>query len=180
MKTKGQRVMKKLQPRADKPSNQVDLVKVAQQVFGITDRRYRQLADEGIVPRPEKGNIDFVAATKALIEYYRKLAEADGSLSLQDERTRWTGIKADIAALELERTKGNLVDRQQAIAWLCEQISNATMSFKGLARRLAPSLAVITDEKELEEQLRKEIKSIIDRLVKNKHEKKQSRAKGAA
>ena len=53
--------------------NQVELEKISKPVFGITSRRYRQMANDEIVPAVVKGKIDFVAASKALIEYYRTL-----------------------------------------------------------------------------------------------------------
>ena len=62
-------------------ANEVELEKVAKSVFGISSRRYRQLANDEIVPPVVKGMIDFVAASKAIIAYYRKLAESQGSLS---------------------------------------------------------------------------------------------------
>ena len=76
-------------------ANEVELEKVSKSVFGITSRRYRQMANDEIVPAVVKGKIDFIAASKALIAYYRKLAEGQGSLSLTDVRTRKENARAE-------------------------------------------------------------------------------------
>ena len=74
-------------------------------------RRYRQIADEGRVPKVVKGKIlDPMATMTALACYYQKLAEGNGSLSLTDERTRLTRINADKKELELEKARGELID----------------------------------------------------------------------
>ncbi len=87
-------------------ANEVSIEKVCKQIFGITPRRYRQLATEGVVPPVVKGKIDFLEAVKALIEYYRKLAAGQGSLTLVDERARLTKIQADMKELELQKKRG--------------------------------------------------------------------------
>jgi len=90
-------------------ANEVELEKVSREVFGITSRRYRQLAKSGTVPPVTSGKIDFIMAAKALIDYYRKLAEGQGSSSLVDERTKLTKIQAEIKGLELKRLKGEVL-----------------------------------------------------------------------
>jgi len=87
-------------------------------VYGISVRRYQQLAKEGLVPSPADGLIDFVASTKALITYYQKLLQGQGSITLTDERARLTKVQADIAILEYEKTTGQLLEKDEVIsAW---------------------------------------------------------------
>ena len=83
--------------------NEIKLTEFCKEVFGKSTRRYRQLADDGMVPAVSKNKIDLVAASKALIEYYRKLSESQGSATLQDERIRLTRINADMKELELKK-----------------------------------------------------------------------------
>jgi hypothetical protein len=61
-------------------ANTVKIDKVCPNVFGISVRRYQQLAKESILPQSDNGYIDFVLATKHLISYYQKLVEGQGSI----------------------------------------------------------------------------------------------------
>ncbi|MBU1864265.1 MAG: hypothetical protein KKH94_11420 [Candidatus Omnitrophica bacterium] len=99
-------------------ANTVKLDSVCPSVYGISVRRYQQLAKEGLVPSPADGLIDFVASTKALITYYQKLLQGQGSITLTDERARLTKVQADIAILEYEKTTGQLLEKDEVIsAW---------------------------------------------------------------
>jgi phage terminase Nu1 subunit (DNA packaging protein)/DNA-directed RNA polymerase subunit RPC12/RpoP len=91
-------------------ANTVQLEKVCPGIFGISDRRYRQLAKEGIVPPVEDSRIDFIAAVKHLIAYYQKLVEGQGAITLTEERARLTKYMAEKARMELERISESVVD----------------------------------------------------------------------
>ncbi len=145
-------------------ANEVELEKVSKSVFGFTSRRYRQMATDEIVPAVLKGKIDFVAASKALIAYYRKLAEGQGSLNLTDVRTRKENARAEREELIVKKLKGELVLKDQVEKWLHGHVDEALSSFWGLPRRLGGVLATIIDEKEIEFLLRKEIKRILNDL----------------
>ncbi len=147
-------------------ANEVELEKVAKAVFGITSRRYRQLANEGIVPPVIKGAIDFVAASKGIIAYYRKLAESQGSLSLTDERTALTAIKKEQEKLKLEEMRQNLVDRGQSIQWVRQLVNEARIAMLSFPRRMAEMLAPLNDAREIEYFLRSEIYKILLELSK--------------
>lgn len=143
-------------------ANEVALEKVAKPIFGITSRRYRQMASDGIVPLVSDGKIDFVAAAKALIEYYRKLSEGQGSLNLTDVRTRKELARAEREEIIVKKLKGELVLKNQAMAWLSLLIGNAKAHFMGLPKRLAGPLAIVNDEKEIEHLIRSEVRRILE------------------
>ena len=99
-------------------ANEVNIGEVCERIYGITERRYRQLAHDGFVPAVTGGKVDFLAATKAIVSYYRKLAEGSGSLSLTDERTRLTKLQADLAEIELAKRNGDVIPYSDALtAW---------------------------------------------------------------
>lgn len=94
-------------------ANTVKIDKVCPNVFGISVRRYQQLAKESILPPPDNGYIDFVLATKHLISYYQKLVEGQGSITLTEERARLARVQADLATLEYQKAQGKLVDADE-------------------------------------------------------------------
>jgi phage terminase Nu1 subunit (DNA packaging protein) len=94
-------------------ANTVKIDKVCPNVFGISVRRYQQLAKESILPPSDNGYIDFVLATKHLISYYQKLVEGQGSITLTEERARLARVQADLATLEYQKAQGKLVDADE-------------------------------------------------------------------
>jgi len=129
------------------------------------------MAKDEIVPPVVKGEIDFLKATKAIIDYYRRLAQSQGSLSLADQRAALTEIKKEREKLKLETERGNLVSKDWAMSVLSMAISEARTAFLGLPRRIAPELAPKTDERDIEWDLREAIKGILRDLAKAKKRK---------
>lgn len=149
-------------------ANEVEIKKICKPVFGITYTRYMQLAHDEIVPLPTIGKVDIIAAAKALIEYYRQLAISHGNLSLTDEKRALTAIKKEREKLKLEQERGNLIARNVQVEWLTRCVSEAQIGFRGLPRRLAASIALKSDEREIELELRAEITRILRELAANK------------
>lgn len=118
----------------------VKLEEVCQQVFGISSRRYRQLAKAGLVPEPEGGYIDFILATKKLIEYYQKLIKGQGSLTLTEERARLVQIQASLAELEYEKALGNLLEKEEVIRVWTGMILSARARLLSIPSKVAPLL----------------------------------------
>ncbi len=122
-------------------ANEVRLEEICQKVFGISSRRYRQLAKEGMVPEIIAGKIDFVAASKALIEYYRKLSEGQGSLTLTDERKESVKVQRQLKELELLVKKRELIPRDTVLQEFLNRIAVVKAGLLSLSRSLPGKLA---------------------------------------
>jgi len=157
-------------------SNEVELLKVAQPIFGITDRRYRQMADEDIVPRVEKGKIDFVSATKALIDYYRRLSEGQGSFSLTDERTRLTRINADRKELDLKIVQGELIHVDIAMQQWGQVVMTIRSKLLAIPTKLSPLVLGCQNLPEIKETIERSIHEVMSELA-NPNLKHYARAK---
>lgn len=146
-------------------ANEVELEKVSREVFGISSRRYRQIAKEGLAPQVSSGRIDFIEAARALIEYYRKLAEGSGSMSLVEERTRLTKIQADRKEIELLKAMGELLPVREAMNAWSAVVLRMKARLQGSPRKLAPILFGCTRETEIQELLQREIDEICSELA---------------
>lgn len=138
------------------PVLMVELTKVADAVFGIGWRRYRQLATDGVTPPVVAGKIDLIEASRTLIEYYRKRAEAGGSLSLTDERTRLTRINADRKQLELEKMRGETIDTERAQQVWAAVMQNVVNKLELLPAKLPPMAYGLTIP---------EIKALVEKML---------------
>jgi hypothetical protein len=84
--------------------------------------------------------------------------------SLTETRQQHEAVKMELTKLKLEIEKGNLVHRNQAEQWLSSIIDKARSHLLGFPKRLAGPLAIMTDEKEIEQELRKEIRRVLEEM----------------
>ncbi len=145
--------------------NAVKLLAVCERVFGISTRRYRQLADDGVVPRPVDGFIDFVRAVIGLIKYYRTLAESNGDEEFNNARTRKERAVANIKEHEFDTLKGKYTETAMVINHLRLLFTNFKNSLLAWLKSLPPLLAN-KSEKEIQQILKKEIYHLLGDLSK--------------
>jgi hypothetical protein len=145
-------------------ANEIKLKTIAFPIFGITDRRYRQMADEGIVPQPHNGDIDFVLATKLYVAHLRKLTEGEGSLTLTDWRTEKTKAEAELKKIELQRAKAEVRDVMEITQELSILFTNIKIHVRAWAKSLPP-LLYGRGEKEIGILLGKEADRVLRELA---------------
>jgi len=74
-----------------------------------------------------------------------------------------------------EQLSGSLIPKDQAIVWLAALVAQTKQSLQGLARRVAPILALKKDEKDIEIELRGEVRAILLELARPLNATKQDR-----
>lgn len=145
-------------------ANEQNLETICKQIFGITSRQYRNLANDGKVPPVVSGKIDFPLATKQLLEYYRKLAAGQGSLSLTDERIRLTKINADRKDLQLQKEKGELLHVDTVMKLQGGVMQNIRSRILSLPAKLATLSFGSSTIAENESIIRKGIYEVLDEI----------------
>lgn len=103
----------------------------------MTWRRYRQIAKDGKVPEPQRGMVDALEALARLAAYYQSMAEGGDDASLTDERKRKTTAEADIAEMERDVMRGNLILRSEVVGELVSRVVVLKGDLLSLPRRLA-------------------------------------------
>jgi hypothetical protein len=88
--------------------NEVELNKVSKEIFGITSRHYRRLAEEGHVPSTVRGKIGLLESVKALLVYYREKAEKTDS-SIESEKVLKFAVERKLKELQLAIRSGDLI-----------------------------------------------------------------------
>ena len=123
-------------------SKEVKLTDVAgktesdRKIFPITDRRYRELAKDGIVPPVVDGKIDFLKAVKQLFEYYKKLIDGNGSMSLADERALGQRLKNELLKIEVDTEKGRLIPKADVLEEFLKRIYVLKSDLLSIEKRL--------------------------------------------
>ena len=83
-------------------------------IFGVTDRRIRQMAEEGIIIRAAKGRYNLVGSLKNYILALKLAAEGttiggpDGEIDIEEEKALHERVKRHISELKLQTMKGEL------------------------------------------------------------------------
>ncbi len=141
-------------------ANPVKIGAICPSLLGITERRYRQLAGEGVVSKPEKGTVDLLIAIREYIAHLHRRLEGLGGTTLTDERTRLTRISADRKELELRIQKGELLETREAMRIWSGIVATFASRLDAFPRKTAPLLFGCGRIAEMQDVLEKEIHGI--------------------
>ena len=128
-----------------------------------------KLADQKIIPRPEKkGQWNLAKCLRGYLGFLRKRSIDDDS---EDERTegdhrkRLTKARADIAEMEAERLSGQLVPVDRAEKVWTDAVANFRQRTLAVAHKAAPLVAVEGDIEQCHEIIEAHIHEALAELA---------------
>ncbi len=128
-------------------------------LFGITERRVQQLAQEGVIPKPEKNQYELIGCVRSYIDYLQQRAFGKG-VTPQDthlERARLLKAQADMAEIELAERTGALVTVERVeVDWL-EMVTACRAKMLGIPTKTAYQIAHLENPQEIEKFLKRTI-----------------------
>lgn len=135
-------------------------------ILGLTPRRIQQLAEDEVIPKPNKpGDYDIPACVQSY--YYNEFVGAeDNELDGRHERARKAKAEADRIEFDLEIKQGKYVETELVEHVLTGIISNCRAKLLALPRKLAPTVSTAQSPNEVEEILTDGINEALDELVK--------------
>jgi hypothetical protein len=89
-----------------------------------------------------------------------------GKEDFAQEKLKYQKARTRREELRVQQEEKSVIPRDQAIKWVSLLVAEAKAAFMNFPRRMGASLALISDEKEIEGTLRKEIYSILTELAK--------------
>ena len=113
-------------------------IKVVAAWLGLTERRVRQLRDEGVISEKQPGLYDLQATVTKYITFLRN---GSGKINLNDERAGLTRAKREAAEMENKLRMGELHRTQDIEAGLKTVFLNIRGRFLALPAKLSPTLA---------------------------------------
>ncbi len=135
--------------------------KVVAQWLGLTERRIRQLRDEGVIAEDRQGLYDL---QPTVLRYIKYLGGA-GKESLQTERMKLTAEKRKAAEMDNEQRRGELhstADIETGIKTMCLNIRSR---FLTLPAKLSPALAAAGgDQTEIFDILKEAVDEALEEL----------------
>lgn len=129
--------------------------------LGLTERRVRQLRDEGVIQEKSHGLYDMRTTVTRYILFIRK---GNSKADLNDERAMLTRAKREAADMENKVRRGELhsaEDIEKGIKTMCLNIRSR---FLTLPAKLAPTLAKMGSQAQIFDELKKAIDEALEEL----------------
>lgn len=116
------------------------------EMFGVTDRRIRQMAEEGIVIRASKGRYKLVDSIKSYLLTLKLAAEgvgvelADGEIDFDEEKALHERVKRHISELKLQIMKGEVHKAEDVETVMMDMLVAFKTKIMGIPSKAAPIL----------------------------------------
>lgn len=115
-------------------------------IFGVTDRRIRQMAEEGIIVRAAKGRYNLVDSLKNYILSLNLAADSNnsdnpnGELNIDEEKALHERVKRHIDELKLQTMKGELHKSENVRQVMTDMLSSFKTRMMNIPAKVAPVL----------------------------------------
>lgn len=126
----------------------------------MTERRVRQLRDEGVIVEARPGLYELQPTVARYITYIG----GAGKETLTSERTKLTRAKREAAELENELRRGDIHRTEDIERGVKTMILNIRSRFLALPAKLSPTLATLGDQTAIFDELKKAIEEILEEM----------------
>lgn len=115
-------------------------------IIGVSDRRVRQMAEEGIIVRAAKGRYKLVDSLKTYLLTIKLAAEgvgvelADGEIDLNEEKAIHERVKRHISELKLQIMKGDLHKAEDVESVMMDMLTAFRTRMLNIPSKTAPFL----------------------------------------
>ena len=139
------------------------------QIFGVSDRRIRQMAEEGIIVRVAKGRYNLVESVKNYILSLKLAVDSandenpDGELNIDEEKALHERVKRHISELKLQTMKGELHKAADVEKVMTDMLS----AFKTRVLNVPSKVAPILEDRDagyIKDRLTSEMTEVLNEL----------------
>ena len=138
-------------------------------IFGVTDRRIRQMAEEGIIVRAAKGRYNLVGSLKNYILSLKLAADGansddpDGELDIEEEKALHERVKRHISELKLQIMQGDLHKAEDVQRVMTDMLAAFKTRILNIPSKVAPILEN-RDANTIKERLTSEVMEALNEL----------------
>ncbi len=138
-------------------------------IFGVTDRRVRQMAEEGIIARAAKGRYNLVESLKNYILSLKLAAEGatmdgpDGEIDIGEEKALHERVKRHISELKLQTMKGELHKAEDVERVMSDMLA----AFKTRVMNIPSKVAPVLEDRDagyIKDRLTNEVVEVLNEL----------------
>lgn len=138
-------------------------------IWGITDRRVRKLAEEGVIEAVSRGKYDLASCTKRYCAYLRQAAESsedkkNAKLDYDTEKALHEKIKREKSELQLKVMRGELHKAEDVDFVMTDMITKAKMKLLAIPSKAADLVIGRKDINSIENIIQKMIEEALVEL----------------
>ena len=136
-------------------------------LLDLSPRRIRQLVDEGVIPREERGRYELVPAVRGYIGFLRERAvNADvGSDELGRHRARKLKAEATQAEMKTDLIRGDLIKVGEFHLMMTSAFGRVRAKMLALPSKLAPLVVAAKSASAAQKLLRDTVHEALDELA---------------
>ena len=136
-------------------------------LFGLSERRVQQLAQEGIIPKPEKNQYELVGCVRAYINYLQQRAFGKGTAPKDThlERARLIKAQADIAEIDLAQRTGALITVERVEADWMAMVNSCRSKLLSIPTKCAYQVMALDNPEEIQKYLKRTIFEALSELA---------------
>ena len=147
-------------------------IKTIAEVLDLTERRIRQLVTDGVIPaNKDRGRYELIPTVRAYVHWLRDRSlygeakkNKETVISLDEARRRKVTAEAELAELELEKERGEVVDIAETEKAWTDVLMNVRAKMLSMPTTLAAQIAVETDQKIIKELLTTSVENALQEL----------------
>ncbi len=138
--------------------------------FGVSDRRIRQMAEEGIISRVTKGRYNYKESVKNYILSLKLAVDAstsenpDGELDFNEEKALHERVKRHIAELKYQTMKGELHKAEDVQKVMVDMLTAFKTRILNIPAKVSPILANRSEIGYIKDVLTKEVLEALNEL----------------
>jgi phage terminase Nu1 subunit (DNA packaging protein) len=117
-------------------------ISVIAKLLLISERRVQQLVAEGHLPKAERGRYELVPCVQAYVRYLRDRAVVSDGTGGGDDKARLAKAKADIAEMEAQRLRGELLSVAEVRSSVQQLTTVVKVRCLSIASKAAPLVAL--------------------------------------
>lgn len=144
---------------------------VLSKMLGISDRRIRQLADEGVIIRVSQGRYNLEKSIKGYVlnlkiaNSSKEQLRLDDELDLEKEKAKHERVKRQMAEMKLSLMRGRMHKSEDVEAVMTDMLANFKARCLNLPAKLTPQLVSRDDKGYIMSLLTDEINQALQELA---------------
>lgn len=141
-----------------------------EKIIGVSDRRIRQLAEEGVIVRAAHGRYKLMDSITNYILNLKVAMEAsgtktpDGELDLEEEKAIHERVKRHISELKLQIMKGDLHKSEDVERVMTDMLVSVRTKLLSMPAKLAPLLVARSDIDYIRRAINREVLESLNEL----------------
>lgn len=116
-------------------------------IFGVTERRVRQMAEEGILVRAAKGRYNlveslknYILSLKLAVDSAGSIETPDGEINIEEEKALHERVKRHISELKYQTMKGELHKAENVRQVMTDMLTSFKTRMLNIPAKVAPVL----------------------------------------